>query len=265
MTPATRSEVDEVVSQWLLYARRIAGAFPEAEETDLGGVAVCWLNVDWPVMNLSLVNTAVEDEADLERRARAAVRHAHGRKFVFATCDELLPEPLRFEPAAVLARSGFRERSAGGGMLADAIAPEARPMPRLEYRTGGDAETRRDIADLNAVVYGLPTEWTREVLRPEGLFDDGVFGCVAYLDGCPVGCAMTCIIEDRMHVAWVATHPEQQGRGYGEAVTRESLRRVAAASGLKRSVLRATKAGHRLYTRMGYRRVAVFRYWSAEC
>ena len=256
--------MDEVVSQWLSYARRIATSFPEAEEADLGGVAVCWLNLHWPVMNLSLVNTAVEDEADLERRARAALGHAGGRKFVFATCDELLGEPLRLRAGEVLARCGFSEGSTGSGMLADAIVPELRPMPRVEYRTADHAETRRDMADLNAAVYGLPTEWTREVLRQAGAFDAGVFGSVAYLEGRPVSCAMTCIIEDRLHVAWVATHPEHQGRGYGEAATRESLRLAEAASRLKRSVLRATKAGHRLYTRMGYRPVAVFRYWIAQ-
>ncbi len=134
----------------------------------------------------------------------------------------------------------------------------------MEYRGVADAESRRAAADLNALVWSLPAEWGRQILEPYGGFGKNAFGTLAYRDGLAVSCAVTFLIDERLHVGWVATHPDYRKRGFGEAVIRESLRTAGAASGFTRAILRSTVAGKRLYERMGFRTVAAFRYWIME-
>jgi GNAT superfamily N-acetyltransferase len=78
----------------------------------------------------------------------------------------------------------------------------------------------------------------------------------AYLglcDGVPVTCAGTVEADGRLFVALVATEPERERRGYGEAVTRKALYEGARASGPTRATLHATAAGAPVYPRIGFR------------
>jgi GNAT superfamily N-acetyltransferase len=51
----------------------------------------------------------------------------------------------------------------------------------------------------------------------------------------------------------VATDPEWQRRGYGEAVTHKSLYEAARATGLIRAMLHASEAAAPLYPRIGFK------------
>jgi len=248
---------EESISQWLGYCNLLARYLPDAASVSLGGVAVRWLNVRWPSMNACIVDTPVLDRDDLDRRITAAVEFAsvRDRKWVFVTCDELLSEGVR---------PGWREAPGGFGMIAERVLPSSKSQPRLEYRTVADAASKREVADLNALVWGLPAEWGREILEPYSSFGEDAFGTLAFFGGQLVSCAVTFLIDERLHVGWVATHPDYRRRGFGEAVIRESLRAAGAASGFTRATLRSTSAGKRLYQRMGFRTVAVFRYWIME-
>jgi ribosomal protein S18 acetylase RimI-like enzyme len=248
---------EESISQWLGYCDLLAKYLPDAANVDLDGVAVRWLNVRWPSMNACIVHTPVFDQDDLDRRIAAASEFAadRDRKWVFVTCDELVPECVR---------PGWREAPGGFGMVAEHVLPPSTSQPRLEYRAVADAASQREVADLNALVWDLPSEWGREILEPYGGFGEDAFGSLAYLDGRVVSCAVTFLIDERLHVGWVATHPDYRKRGFGEAVVRESLRTAGAASGSTRATLRSTLAGKRLYERIGFRTVAVFRYWIME-
>lgn len=242
----------ETISQWLGYSALLAKYLPDAEIVQLDGVAVRWLNVRWPSMNACIVNTAVADIADLERRVMTATEFAarRNRKWVLTACDELLP-------AAVCA--GLGAASGGVGMLSDCLLPSVKPAPRLEYRPVDGIASRRIMADLNSQVHGFPCDYGREVLEPYGGFGENAFGTLAYLDGNAVSCAATFLVGERLHVGWVATNPDHQRRGYGEAAMRESMRIAAAASGFTTAALRSTKAARPLYERMGFRTVARFR------
>ena len=55
-----------------------------------------------------------------------------------------------------------------------------------------------------------------------------------------------------MGVYNVATVPDRQRRGCGEAVMRHALRRAREQHGIERTVLQSTAQGLRLYRRMGY-------------
>ena len=248
---------EESISQWLGYCDLLARYLPEAASLDIGGVAVRWLNVRWPSMNACIVHTPVLDRDDLDHRIATASGFAadRDRKWVLVTCNELLPAGLT---------PSLRGVSGGFGMIAERVRPPSKQEPRLEYRVVSDAESKREVADLNALVWGLPAEWGREILEPYGTFGKDAFGTLAYLDGRLVSCAVTFLIDGRLHLGWVATHPVYRRRGFGEAAIRESLRTAEAVSGFARATLRSTEAGKRLYERMGFRTAAVFRYWIME-
>lgn len=248
---------EESISQWLGYCDLLARYLPEAISVDLGGVAARWLNVRWPSMNACIMHTPVLDRDDLDRRMAAAAEFAAGRdrKWVFVTCDELLPEGVQ---------PGWRETPGGFGMVAERVLLPSNPKPRLEFRVVADAASKREVADLNALVWGRPDAWGREILEPYAAFGQDAFGTLAYLNEQLVSCAVTFLIDERLHVGWVATHPDYRRRGFGEAAIGDSLRIAGAASGLTRATLRSTEAGKRLYERMGFRTAAVFRYWIME-
>jgi ribosomal protein S18 acetylase RimI-like enzyme len=59
----------------------------------------------------------------------------------------------------------------------------------------------------------------------------------------------------------VATMPDHQRRGYGEAVMRHAVAEAQREHGIERTILQSTPAGLSLYERMGYRtitRVSVY-------
>ncbi len=64
-----------------------------------------------------------------------------------------------------------------------------------------------------------------------------------------------------LFLALVATAPEAQRKGYGEATVRKALFEGANATGLTRTALHATMAGAPVYQRIGYRKVATIRFY----
>ena len=59
----------------------------------------------------------------------------------------------------------------------------------------------------------------------------------------------------------VATVPEQQRRGYGEALMRHAVAEAQREHGVAQVILQSTPAGYKLYERMGFQtvtRVAVY-------
>ncbi|MEI9973653.1 MAG: GNAT family N-acetyltransferase [Ignavibacteriota bacterium] len=78
---------------------------------------------------------------------------------------------------------------------------------------------------------------------------------VAYVDEAPVSTAAIVIGGGAIGVYNVATMPDRQRRGYGEAVMRYALAEAQREHGIERSTLQSTPAGLRLYQRMGYRTI----------
>ncbi len=78
---------------------------------------------------------------------------------------------------------------------------------------------------------------------------------VGYYKEEPVATAAIVMGGGAMGVYNVATVPEQQRRGYGEAVMRYALADAQREHGIERSILQSTPAGLKLYQRMGYRQI----------
>jgi GNAT superfamily N-acetyltransferase len=110
----------------------------------------------------------------------------------------------------------------------------------------------RAYADLNSRAYGFPLDHGRDGLGGSALWKERVHAYLGLRDGVPVTCAATVEADGRLFVVLVATHPDCERRGYGEAVTRKALYEGARATGLTRATLHATAAGAPVYPRIGF-------------
>lgn len=206
------------------------------------------------ILNAMVVTRPVEAE-ELPAIAAAAGSHAAGcaGPWVVMTSDDWMPAGT----AAAFAASGIAPVMQLTGMAAPALAPPRRPAPpELRIVTTLDDNVVNALFDVNSYAYGMPVEMGTASIRP-GIFTNA--WCAAgYLGDEPVSVTLVYRVEDCLYVAWVATMPEMQGRGYAEAVIRRALAEASAATGLTRTTLHASAAGQPLYTSMGYEPVGTF-------
>jgi len=95
----------------------------------------------------------------------------------------------------------------------------------------------------------------------EGYVSEPPFGgCIAWLDGEPAACALFAVVGGAGLVGWVATDPEQRGKGLGEACTAWVTNRIFERGGAFAS-LQASPMGESLYARMGYEEIYSYRLW----
>ena len=123
---------------------------------------------------------------------------------------------------------------------------------RFKVRKSKDAATAEIVAVLNVLAYGMPLEWGPDWASRMEMSETEAFGFIGYVGGEPVTCAVTVPLEGRLYVALVATEANYRGRGYAEAVMRNSLENAAEKTGLTRTILHAGDMGHAIYARMGY-------------
>ena len=78
------------------------------------------------------------------------------------------------------------------------------------------------------------------------------YGFIAYDGDLPVTTATGIVCGSSIFLFAVATRPEAQRKGYADAVIRRALNTAHAATGIRRTSLQATDAGHQVYRRLGY-------------
>jgi ribosomal protein S18 acetylase RimI-like enzyme len=83
-------------------------------------------------------------------------------------------------------------------------------------------------------------------------------GWVGYAGKSAVSTAAVVMGGDAVGIYAVATHPRYQRKGYGEALVRHAVGQASKQTGIRRTVLQSSLAGHSLYSRLGYRQVARF-------
>jgi ribosomal protein S18 acetylase RimI-like enzyme len=234
-----------------------------AEHKHEPGLTFAYGDVPLPFMNAIVMTAAVPDCAALDEAAKRVSSYVKARKFpgMFFVCEDLLASEVRPQASGILAAHDLHPAMALTGMAATVLHPTARPIEAVTFRRAGIDETAAIISDLNCSAYGLPLDMGRASL-PAALWTSETWGYIASVDGNPVSCAATFPIDGRLYVAFVATKPDTQRRGYAEAVMRHSLKEAARATGLTRTILHATDAGRPVYTRMGYHDTAKFMVYS---
>lgn len=261
--PLSSADIRESHTQFHGAWSQFARSCPDGEVLATPEVLIASANVLWPVANAAFLPAPVETEAALERTVAAAARYFASRPngWMFILGEDWLTPPLRARAPELLGAHGLKWAMDSVGMVAERLAPPARPPPALEVRLVTDEEGKRHIADINALSYEVPLEVARPSVVHPDMFQGDCRGYVGFARGQAVSVVAIVRVKDIAYVAYVATHPEHRQRGYAEAVIRHGLADAKRVWVLEKTVLHASMAGHPLYRSMGYRDVTRFGFY----
>ncbi|MFG2291515.1 GNAT family N-acetyltransferase [Streptomyces sp. NPDC048595] len=225
-----------------------------ADVRDLPGIAVRWADCRFAFWNcVTLTDVGADAELLGQRLGQAAdIMRAKKQPGFLWLFEDLLDDSARSarEPAAE--RAGLQHAFPGTGMAGD-LLPLPEPVhPDLTFVRVTTDEQLRAYADLNSRGYGMPLADGRDGLLGSTHWKHEVYAYLGMRGDVPVTCAGAVAADGRLFVVLVATAPEWQRRGYGEAVTRKVLYEGARATGLTRATLHATAAGAPVYPRIGF-------------
>lgn len=255
---AVSADAIQSVEQLALVWRMLVEDRGPADVRDPLGMAIRWADSKLRFINMLTLTEPGLDRAGLDMRlanvaAYMRARERPGALWLFE--DLLAPEARDALPAAV-DQAGLGLVLSGFGMVGDILPvaePDHRGLQFVRVRTDADVEA---FADVNSRAYGVPLEQGRDAFAGSRLMKSGMFAYLGLAAGVPVATAATVAAAGCLFVAFVATDPEHQRKGYGEAVTRMALYEGGKATGLRRATLHATAAGWRVYERIGFKRIA---------
>ena len=139
----------------------------------------------------------------------------------------------------------WRGMRGGGGGGAES-APEG-----LELRLADDEATSEAVVKINSAAYGMDLSAGREAIGRARFWGEHV-GVVGMRGEEAVSCTAVMMVDGYRYVAFVATQPGHQRKGYADAAMRRALEVAAERHGELPTVLHATAAGKPVYERMGY-------------
>ena len=101
----------------------------------------------------------------------------------------------------------------------------------------------------------MPLSWFREVFDSDSVWERFA-AYVGYFDGEPVSTTAVVAGGGAIRIYNVATVPNEQRRGFGEATMRYALAEARRTHAFEPLILQSTPVGLRLYQRMGFRTIA---------
>jgi ribosomal protein S18 acetylase RimI-like enzyme len=253
----------ETVADNLRESFRVVAAGRGAGEIrELPGVSIAAAGVTFQMFNAAFLSTPVPTEADLVQRIYLSASHfnVRGLEWAYWVCEDWMEGRTRRKSRHLFERQGLRHAVELPGMVAESLAPPVKRLPAVTVRRVSDVATRTAFCAIGSLCFHVPINWFREVFDNQ-LVWDRFAAYVAYQDEAPVSTAAIVIGGGAVGVYNVATIPDQQRRGYGEAVMRYAVAEAQREYGIQRSTLQSTPAGLHLYQRMGYRtitRVSVY-------
>jgi len=240
-----RETVQLMTEAWQVMVGRLPSPYVESG----AGVATCFGNDSLMFFNVSLIErpaAGAEDFRGLLGTVAARAKHCPHASALVVREDWA---PADWE--ALLAEGGWAKMMTLTGMETTAVRPPRRAPAALEMRRVTDLATARDLAELNAQAYGMPEELFASIGRLD-LWHADTHGYVGYDAGQAVSCAAAFPLVDSVYIAFVATRPGRQGRGYAETVMRHAMAEGQRAMGLQHVSLHATDMGLPVYRAMGF-------------
>lgn len=243
------SDADNVatlIEAWALMVGRLPGHSIVRED----GVASTFAHVPLPFLNLSILERPATDEASF-RAAFEVMRartEACGQPAMGVVCEPWAPANWE----SILGEHGWGTALNMTGMVATELTPPKRPVPAgLEFRRVKDVQTATDLAVTNALAYGMPPEMFESICNLHLWHGDSV-GLVGYVGGEAVTATAAFPMKDSVYIALVATKPSEHGKGYADAVMRQTIAEAKKLMGLERVTLHATDMGRPVYAAMGF-------------
>jgi GNAT superfamily N-acetyltransferase len=236
---------------WNLLCRACTGYVTD----QAGGVEYIFSGVPIPFFNVAVV-TAVDIPArELEAQGRAACLWAADKAvpWMFVVTHEMLMSVV--DTSAALEACGLVPMLPLTGMRTREVVASARRPDRLDLGIADDDAACAEVFDVNSAAYGVDLDLCKPTFGKRAFWQNHVLS-LGRVNQQPVSSAAVLVVDGYRYVALVATTPEQQRRGYGEAAMRHALEVAAASFGDSPTTLHATDAGRPIYERMGYETIA---------
>jgi GNAT superfamily N-acetyltransferase len=217
--------------------------------------------LDYGVFNIALLEgNSTEGLAGLNDRLAQCARYYAPRtkRWSFWLCEDVLDAVTRRRAQALLMDHDLKPISQAPGMLAEALVPPVRRLPKIECRPVADRLTRQSFCTLTAVSFDIPMSIAKAVYEPERAWCGDYRGFVGTAGGKPVAIIALVATREALGVYSLSTLPEWRRMGYGEALLRAAVAAEQARTGIQRLVLQSTDAGYSLYRRLGFNEVAKF-------
>jgi ribosomal protein S18 acetylase RimI-like enzyme len=243
--------------------RAIAASRGAGEIRELRGVSIAAAGVVFQMFNSAFLSAPVATEAELAQRIFLPALHfdTRGLEWSYWVCEDWMAPAARKRSRRLFERHGLRHSVDLPGMVAERIAPPVKPLPDLEVCRVRNGATREAFCAIGSHCFHVPPAWFSEVFDSPTVWEHFA-GYVGYVDGEPVSTTAIVLGAGALGVYNVATMPEHQRRGYGEAVMRYALADARARHGIERTILQSTPAGFPLYLRMGYQTVTTISVYS---
>jgi GNAT superfamily N-acetyltransferase len=259
VAPEAIESVQQLADTW----RAIVIDRGPGDVRDFPGVAIRWADSKFPFWNCITFNDQGANSQLLDERLTQAVTYMRqksqpGLIWLF---EDLLDPSARAGLPAAADRAGLSLSLTGFGMAGDILPIPEPNHPSLRFVRVSTEEELMAYADLNSRAYGMHLEAGRDGLRGSTLWKSGMYAYIGLENGVPVSAAATVETNGCLFLVLVATAPEAQRKGYGDATVRKALFEGAKATGLTRTVLHATMAGAPVYERIGYRKVATIGFY----
>ena len=230
--------------------RLLCAACPSPTVGEGDGIDYIFSGLPIAFFNVGLVTGRDISGAMLEHQGRQACEWAAAAQlpWLFVATHEALASGV--DAASVLDRCGLIPMLPLTGMRTDRVTATTRVPAGLQVAVAEDDTSCSAVFDINSAAYGADLEACKPTFGHRAFWRNHVLS-LGRAGGKPASSAAVLDVDGYRYVALVATMPDAQRRGYGEAVMRHALD-VAAAHGDRPTTLHATDAGRPIYERMGY-------------
>lgn len=242
-------DVEFSISQFRDAWRLMCGACPGYVAATTGGVDYIFSGLPIPFFNAAIVGAHGISRDALTTMGRQACDWAADKAvpWMFIVTHEALATGV--DASTALENVGLTTLLPLTGMRAQRVGPPASNGLQLEIPD--DEAGCGAVVDVNSAAYGVPLDACKPILGTPSFWASHI-PALGRVDGNPVASAAVLMVEGYRYVALVATRPDQQRRGYADAVMRHALDVAATRYGEKPTTLHATDAGRPIYARMGY-------------
>ncbi|WP_419735532.1 GNAT family N-acetyltransferase [Pseudomonas sp. COR18] len=254
-------EAIESVEQYIFMWKVLAGDRCGADLSEQPGLSLCWADSPFSFWNAVFLNEQITDEQLLRERLRAGAAYLRARRQdgLVYVCEDYLGGSARQALESIAAEERLSFALDIMGMVGDLLPFEqSAGHPLLTFERVRDEVALQHYADINSEGYGSPLDAGRAGLAGSNFWKQEAFAFIGYQDGRPVSTAAAIVNRGQLYVALVATRPDAQRQGFGEATVRHALQAAHEATGLRRTTLHATDAGLPVYLRLGYHRTTRF-------
>ena len=248
MNEQVELSISQFVGAWDSFCATVPGRDREVQP----GMYLLFTGIPIPFFNVAFQTRPVASAANLRALGEDACAFAGDREvpwFLVVTHEAI---PAGVDAAAVLGEVGLRPATTATGMLAEDVEPLVRVPQGLELIEPWDDATSAAMITVNSAAYAMDMSAAIPDIGAHKTWKNHS-AIVGVVDSLPVACSATLMVDGYRYVAFVATHPDRQRRGYADAAMRRSLDLAVERAGSRRpTVLHATDAGKPVYEKMGY-------------